>query len=207
MSDDTSVMYIVVHQHHDASLDELLVSVAGAVRRVLLTMPGEHAAVWRAGLYRKVTLRADNKQWDALDGVPHCEGDNIVRVFPPMPRDARLKALARLQVYSATAEELAERPERRGHPRAVTIVVNDDVPQSVGKLVAQVGHAAMFAVERYASDAWREAGYPFAVLHASGEAWAEFRSWECAVVTDAGLTEVAGGSETCLALPPTTAAS
>ena len=201
---DEPVMYIVVHQLHDASLDELLVSAAGAVRRVLLTMPGDHADAWRAGLYRKVTLRADDKAWATLDGIPHCEGDNIVRVFPPMPRGARPKALARLQTYNATAEELHTQPERKGHPWAVTIVVNDDVPQSVGKLVAQVGHAAMFAVERYVSDAWRETDYAFALLHASGEAWAEFRAWECAVVTDAGLTEVAGGSETCLVLPPVT---
>ena len=192
--------------------DELLAVTARAVCGVLGEYGPSHQHArdfsrWRVGLYRKVTLRADEKEYAAVDAFPHCERGRIVRVFPPVQRSDRPKALARLQVYNAEAGDLPSRAVEATGP-TVTIVVNADVPMSVGKLAAQVGHAAMFAKERYDADPcvltpWHRAGYPFAIVHTGGDAWAEFRARECAVVTDAGLTEVAGGSETCLALPPT----
>jgi peptidyl-tRNA hydrolase len=50
---------------------------------------------------------------------------------------------------------------------------------------------------------WDAAGRPCAVRRASGEEWEAIqREEECAIVRDAGLTEVAHGSETFLALLP-----
>lgn len=211
MSDDVPVMYLVVRKHHGAQLETLLAAVACAVCNVLdeygpSTRHARDFSRWRVSLYRKVTLRADEKEYAALADLPHCEHGGIVRVFPPVPRSVRPKALARLQTYDAPAE-FSDAVEEDA--AAVTIVVNGDVAMSAGKLAAQVGHAAMLAKEQFDADPrewtpWHRAGYPCVIRHASGGAWAEARREDGAtVVVDAGFTEVAGGSETCLALPPT----
>jgi peptidyl-tRNA hydrolase len=88
--------------------------------------------------------------------------------------------------------------------------LNPSAPMSAGKAIAQVSHAVlMCARSAWASDpryaaafaAWRQAGYPCRI--APPKAWAALHAGaDGVVVRDAGLTEVAPGTETVLALPP-----
>ena len=71
---------------------------------------------------------------------------------------------------------------------------------SSGKIVAQVAHAAVMAAE--ALPAWAEAGAPGRLVAPAGFAALAAREDLAARVVDAGLTEVAPGTVTVLALPP-----
>src|SRR6185369_12739252 len=93
---------------------------------------------------------------------------------------------------------------------AMTFAINPAAAMSVGKQVAQVAHAVLMCAwspladdPRYrdAFAAWRARGYPGRIAPAS--AWARARaSADGVVVRDAGLTEVAPGTETVIATPP-----
>ena len=204
---DPAVMYIVVRKGHSYSLTQLLSDAATAVCRVMNaysreTMHNRAFTAWRADLYRKVALRADLKALAALAGFPsHAQG--AVTVFAPCRRSERPKALTRLQTYDAAVADLASDPAA-DHEHAVRIVVNGDVAMSVGKMLAQVGHAAMLAFETHhdphTATPWSSAGFPCVVTFASGAEWnALARDNEC-LVADAGFTEVPSGTETCLAV-------
>ena len=205
---DPAVMYMVVRKGHAYSLAQLLSDAATATCRVMNaysreTMHNRQFAAWRADLYRKVALRADFKALAALGGFPsHAQG--AVTVFAPCRRSERPKALAKLQTYDAAVADLASAPAA-DHEHAVRIVVNGDVEMSAGKMLAQVGHAAMLAFERlhdpHTVSPWWSAGFPCVVTFASGTEWeALARKHPHAIVTDAGLTEVASGTQTCLAV-------
>lgn len=205
---DNAVMYIVVRKGHSYSLAQLLSDAATAVCRVMNaysreTMRERQFAAWRADLYRKVALRADLKALAALVGFPsHAQG--AVTVFAPCRRSERPKALAKLQTYDATVADLASDPAA-AHEHAVRIVVNGDVAMSAGKMLAQVGHAAMMAFETehdpHTATPWSSAGFPCVVTFASGAEWdALARKYPRSIVTDAGFTEVPSGTETCLAV-------
>lgn len=208
MTDNDAVMYLVVRKNHQSSLAQLLSDAATAVCNVLAEYGREtmHRAAfdaWRAGIYRKVTLRANEKELAALSAFPSCaRGD--VTVFPPVRRSDRPKALAKLQTYNAGASDL-----RAGFaaPTAADawIVVNGDVPMSAGKMLAQVGHAAMLMFEArhdpMVASEWRRHGFPCAVTFSGGEEWSELaRDNAAGIVTDAGLTEIESGTQTCLAV-------
>jgi peptidyl-tRNA hydrolase len=80
----------------------------------------------------------------------------------------------------------------------------------VGKAAAQVGHASMLyaaaTIPRRPAPTGLTEVPPFAVRSAGGKAWA----WLCkavergnaVAVRDAGFTEVAPGTITCIATPP-----
>ena len=190
-TDDNAVMYMVVRKGHSYSLTQLLSDAATAVCRVMNaysreTMHNRQFAAWRADLYRKVALRADLKALAALVGFPsHAQG--AVTVFAPCRRSERPKALAKLQTYDATVADL-----------------NGDVPMSAGKMLAQVGHAAMMAFENlhpHSVTPWRSTGFPCVVTFATGSEWRALAlKYPRSIVADAGFTEVASGTETCLAV-------
>lgn len=205
---DDAVMYIVVRKHHQSSLAQLLSDGATAVCNVLAEYGREpmHRAAfeaWRAGIHRKVTLRANEKELEALSSFPSCKRGDVT-VFPPVRRSDRPKALARLQTYNAGVSDLPAWFKNPGDGDA-WIVVNSDVPMSVGKMLAQVGHAAMLMFEAkhgptVASEWWRN-GFSCVVTFAGGEEWSALaRDNAAGIVTDAGLTEIDCGTQTCLAV-------
>jgi peptidyl-tRNA hydrolase len=83
----------------------------------------------------------------------------------------------------------------------VTYVLNPDLEMSSGKVVAQVAHAAVMAAAELPE--WAEAGAPGRLVAPRGFADLAAREDLAARVVDAGLTEVAPGTVTVLALPPT----
>jgi hypothetical protein len=153
----------------------------------------------------KVCLRARNPaQWEAVLEEPHAlAGDpagESVAALPPRRRSARGPLLERLQAMSS---DLGAPPTELGGPDrdAVTYVLNPALEMSSGKVVAQVAHAAVMAAA--ALPAWAEAGAPGRLVAPRGFAELAAREDLAARVIDAGLTEVAPGTVTVLALAPT----
>ncbi|MFO0626980.1 MAG: aminoacyl-tRNA hydrolase [Polyangiales bacterium] len=214
---DPWVMYLVVRREALPSLAELL--AAGAVAAVRCADQWRDHPTWREGFdawfarsFRKVCLRASEKDWAKLQGydqgMGHARGQPVVCALPPRTKSQRDKLLVNLQAFTtgAFAEDLATVDEGDAPMR---LVRNDAVAMSAGKAVAQIAHASMHASALFARDhagglaRWRAAGYPCALRRADAEAWTALKHAEpAAVVRDAGLTEVAPGSETFLALPP-----
>jgi hypothetical protein len=153
----------------------------------------------------KVCLRARNQaQWEAVREEPHAlagdpDGESVA-ALPPRRRSERGPLLERLQAMSTdlgpAPAELRERT-----PGEVIYVLNPALEMSSGKVVAQVAHAAVMAAA--ALPGWAASGAPGRLV--APRAFAELAAREdlAARVVDAGLTEVAPGTVTVLALPPT----
>jgi peptidyl-tRNA hydrolase len=91
-------------------------------------------------------------------------------------------------------------------PARVTYVVNPALEMSSGKTIAQIAHAAVIAADTGELEEWVSAGCPArVVLPRSAErfrALCEDDAGLAAKVVDGGLTEVAPGTVTVLALYP-----
>lgn len=220
---DPWVMYLVVRREVPVALEALLVAAARASFDVTARFADDPRyrdafAAWSSRSFRKVCLRANERAWPAvaaLDGGDgEVDGASVVRALPPRRKSERDKLLVGLQAYVAEVAELpAGSLALRDDAPVMLFVLNAEVPMRAGKLVAQVGHAALLCAYAFAARepaafaAWEAAGRPCAVRRADAEQWAAVQREEaCAIVRDAGLTEVAHGSETFLALPPRPAA-
>lgn len=229
---DPLVMYLVVRREQATDVGVLAEAAAEGVVRCALayaTDPAHAAdfAAWNAMSFRKVTLRANDKDWaklmsneSALVTVDDPAGMPIVAVLPPRPKSSVSPFLRSLQAYVVAPRELD-----RGGARAVdenvssiVIVADPILEMSAGKLLAQIGHAALMA-ERADEDlgadpgwagalaAWRAAGRRFVFVEASPSGYlAALETFDAVVVTDSGLTEVAPGSRTIAAFRPASGA-
>jgi peptidyl-tRNA hydrolase len=164
---------------------------------------------------RKVALRASREELEALaatlDGVTlaTAHGPTLL-CLPPRRRSGSGPALAALRPYTDPPRGAAPAAPPDG-PR-LRYVLPAGVLRTTGKAMAQAGHAALECVhEREPADlrafaAWRAAGCPGEVRVASAEAWSRVRAaahdGAGVVVSDAGLTQVAPGTETVAAFPP-----
>ncbi len=177
--------------------------LAGAAAVACVRDPAfaEAVAAWRPRP-GKVCLRArSDGQWQGVLEEPHALAGDAIAALPPRRRSERGPLLERLQAMSTdlgTAPETA--PEL---PGSLTYVVNPDAPMSSGKTLAQIAHAAVMAADGGRFEAWVAAGCPARVLAPSREAFAAAAQRDdlAACVADAGLTEVAPGTVTVLALP------
>jgi hypothetical protein len=152
----------------------------------------------------KVCLRArTTAQWaevlelpHALAGDPHAES---VAALPPRRRSERGPLLERLQAMSS---DLGPVPAELEGPAgdAVVYALNPALEMSSGKVVAQVGHAAVLAAQ--ALPGWAAAGAPGRLVAPRDFGALAARADLAARVVDAGLTEVAPGTVTVLALAP-----
>jgi len=152
----------------------------------------------------KVCLRARTAaQWAAVREEPHAlagdaEGESVA-ALPPRRRSERGPLLERLQAMST---DLGAAPEEllAAGPGAVTYALNPELEMSSGKVVAQVAHAAVMAAA--ALPRWAQAGASGQLVAPRDFAALAAREDLAARVVDAGLTEVAPGTVTVLALAP-----
>ncbi|QEC49873.1 peptidyl-tRNA hydrolase [Baekduia soli] len=213
--DDPYRLYLVVRRGAFEDLETGGV-LAGAAAVACLERFGadpahaEAVAAWRARP-GKVTLRARGGQWPQVLDLPHAlAGDPdgaAVAALPPRRRSERGELLERLQAMSSELEPAPVLGD--GEPPAaadgrLTYLVNPALEMSSGKTLAQIAHAATMAAARPDLAGWVAAGCParvrvpapvvFAALCGAGGLAAE--------VQDAGLTEVAPGTVTVLAVAP-----
>jgi hypothetical protein len=156
-------------------------------------------AAWVEGRIRKIARRARGAHWAAVQELPGVtvEVDGAqVRALVPGPVDEVPRIVARLQIGGTDLE-----PDEPGEPPpgAVPIGLNPDVEMSVGKAAAQVGHASMLlAAVRGLVEVPR-----FAVREVPAGRWAQLCAavdrGDAVAVRDAGFTEVAPGTITCIA--------
>jgi len=159
----------------------------------------EPVTTWVESRIRKIARRARGAHWAAVEqlpGVTWTVGDAQARALLPGPVDDVAREVARLQIGGT---DLALDDPGPPAPGAPVIWVNAALKMTVGKAAAQVGHASML----YAAARGLTEVPPFAVRDAEPDHWAYLLEQESSVcVRDAGFTEVAPGTVTCLAVDP-----
>ena len=209
---DKWAMYFVVRNDARLAFGRAMALAGGATVRCADRFRESEAwddafAAWE-GRARKVALRASAEELaavaDAEDAV--AVGD-VLLCLPPRRMSERSELLASLRPFT-DAKAPPEPPEPPPGP-ALVYVVAPEVMKTAGKAMAQAGHAALLAAdtlgpcEPEAFAAWRRAGCPGDVRRADAACWDELkREHDAVAVTDAGLTQVAPGTETVLALAP-----
>lgn len=212
--EDPWVMYLVARRER---LDQPQLVVAAAAQATILCVEalatGEHAEAfeaWFAHSFRKVTLRANEREWEALVADhPHiADRSGCVLALPPIRKSERPRLLTKLQACKGDVETVEKAPAPF-RDEAVNLVINADLSMSLGKAASQAGHVALILHRHLANRdsellaEWQKAGHPFTVSAATGDLWVSLRADKLtAVCRDAGLTEVASGSETVLARAP-----
>jgi peptidyl-tRNA hydrolase len=215
--DDPYRMYLVVRRGAFDDLGTGCTLAGAAAVRCLRRFEQDEAWADAIRAWRqrpgKVTLRARGGQWPALleqEDFSHAgdlEGAAVL-ALPPRRRSARSETLTRLQAMASELEPLpalAATPEPDATGGRVTYVVNPAIVMSTGKTMAQVAHAATMSAATGRLEDWVAAGCPGRVITLERKAaFDELCAREdlSAKVEDAGLTEVAPGTITVLAIPP-----
>jgi hypothetical protein len=207
VSEPTDVlrMYLVVRRGAVSGLAEAgQLAGAAAVDCVRRFAPDpDHAEAFATWFERprKVCLRARPGEWRRLLDEPHALAGDAVLALPPRVRPERGALLDRMQALTTGLEPPpAELPPRAGTP-SLTYALNPRAPMSSGKALAQIGHAAVAAAARPQLASWVAAGCPASVVLPPPATFDELALGPLAGrVVDAGLTEVAPGTVTVLAL-------
>lgn len=203
MSADPLRLVLVVRRGAFAALDAAGAAVGAAAVACVARFEGTEAmAAWRRRP-GKVVLRArSDGQWEAARAEPDGVVVDGVLALAPRRRSERGAVLDRLQAMTTALEPAPEGAVAEAG--RLTYVINPALEMSSGKALAQIAHAAVMAAERPALAGWVAAGCPARVRRAPQGAFAALCAGEglAARVVDAGLTEVAPGTVTVLALAP-----
>lgn len=159
----------------------------------------EAVARWVDGRIRKIARRARGAHWAAVQDLPGVTVDVAgaqVRALLPGPVEEVPRTVARLQIGGTDLPDDEPGPPP---PGTVPIWLDPAVAMTVGKAAAQVGHASMIlAAVRGLDEVPR-----FAVRTPDRHRWAELctavEGDRAVAVRDAGFTEVAPGTITCIA--------
>jgi peptidyl-tRNA hydrolase len=219
---DPWAMYLVVRKDLPLAMGEAMaLAGAGGVRCAdRFRADPRWADAFRAwgARPRKVALRASAAELEALRAAFDCEPVETARgltllALPPRRQAESEPELAALRPYTdpprrrkVAADEVAA---DEGAAPPMLYIVRPGVLRTTGKAMAQAGHAALMCADRVgprhpdAFAAWRAAGCPGEVRVADLPRWAALReSPDTVVVADAGLTQVAPGTETVIGVAP-----
>ena len=194
--DDPLVMYLVVRRRTTRPFAELATAAALATRRCARRYRDDER--WRDGFddwwrhsFRKVCLRAEPREWEAVRELDH-ERVGDVACLPPVRRcSARPRARRGCRRSSDEAGSLPPLASTL-EPGSLTLVVATELGMSAGKTLAQIGHAALMADLDPDLERRRR--------RCSAAEWARLARDAAAIVRDGGLTELTPGSETVLVL-------
>ena len=131
-------------------------------------------------------------------------GDGVI-ALPPRRRSERGAVLEQMQAMTSALEPAPVVESPVPVAGSLTYVLNPSLEMTSGKTLAQVAHAAVIAADTAALEDWVGAGCPARVVvpGAAAQFTAMCESDALAArVVDGGLTEVAPGTVTVLALPP-----
>jgi peptidyl-tRNA hydrolase len=200
VTDDPYAMYYVVRKDARLTFGQAM-AIAGAAAVRCRREYRDHERFRQAfdawdERPRKVALRASAEEMEQVRAELPCavEGQTLL-CLPPMRKSERPQLLVDLRPFTDAPrpKEPAPPPE---HP-ALVYVIRQGVIKTMGKAMAQAGHAATAAAQE-GLEVW-----PAEVRAATGDDWARLRALPAAVVvTDGGHTQVARGTETVIALPP-----
>ncbi|GAB3927639.1 hypothetical protein GCM10011575_10440 [Microlunatus endophyticus] len=184
---------------------------------------------YAAGHIRKVTRRGRGAQWEAtadLPGLTLSDGDTEVRVLLPELVSRLDKRVAKLQV-GGTDAPVDQPPAGAPDGDALRVWVPEEPVMTLGKTMAQTGHAGMIAAALLAGgdpggdpgqestplQRWYARGCPVDAHRADARTWQElsslvadpaagWRNHRALAVRDAGFTEIAPGTVTVIAVAP-----
>jgi peptidyl-tRNA hydrolase len=200
-------MYYVVRSGVPFSLERAMASAGAAAVECVERFGADER--WRERP-RKVALRADDAEFRQVQEEERCAVEQeVLLCLPPRRRSDRSSLLEALQPFTDAPRPKDPEPDERSPTMAY--VIRPGVMRTAGKAMAQAGHAALMCVEQFGAahkdrfEAWREAGRPGELLT---EGWERYREDpEAVTVSDAGHTQVAPGTETVIALVPSSRGS
>ena len=225
--DQVRALQLILHLERDPlpSWHAAVALAARASAAVCLDARSEPGAEWYdavlaycTGHIRKVTRRARAGHWAAtedLPGITLSEGDTDVRALLPGLVSDVDKRVSRLQV-GGTDAPVDEAPSRSVPDGTLLVHPVPDLPITLGKTMAQAGHAGMILAALLAGDdpdalhEWYAADLPVMVRRVDSAEWAGLRSaltdpekaWRSdrlVAVRDAGFTEIDPGTITVIA--------
>jgi peptidyl-tRNA hydrolase len=212
VTEDPLTMYYVVRKDVPLSLRQAMSLAGAAAVRCSDELRDEFAEEFGAWdeRARKVALRASAEELEELrESLRGAFVGDVLLCLPPMRKSSRPELLASLRPFT-DAPRPKEEPPPPDPATALVYVIRPGVIRTAGKAMAQAGHAALMAAERFGAelDGWRAAGMPGDVRTVGDDEWDELRARpDAVVVRDAGLTQVEAGTETVVALAPGTATS
>ncbi len=208
-----------------------LAGAATAAAAICLDRRSEPGGEWHEairdyclGHIRKVTRRARGAHWTAAQDLPgitvDIDGTQLRALLPGRVTDLDPR-ISRLQV-GGTDAPVDDPPAGSPPSNALTVWLSAGTSMTLGKAMAQSGHAGMIAAALFAGTdqaglrRWREAGCPAVGHRADPAHWAEltstladeaaaWRSHRLLAVRDAGFTEVAPGTVTVIGRAPQSA--
>lgn len=208
---------------------------AGVAAQICLDPRSEPGGEWHdavaayvRGHIRKVTRRARGAHWSAAQDLPGITVEHSgtqVRALVPGPVTELDPRVSRLQVGGTDVppDELPAAADDGVGDEALRLWLPTGIPMTVGKAMAQAGHAGMICAALLGRDggsgrrrrtAWRDAGFPVTVGRVAAAQWADlaeplrrdqataWRDHRLLAVRDAGFTEVEPGTVTVIARAP-----
>lgn len=188
---------------------ELYEATAAAVVGVCLDPRAGHPGAWQDHLLawydhriRKVTRRARNTPWKAVQALPGITVGEKARAFLPAPVSEVPHEISKLQIKGTDLPPDEPGPAVAGRP---VVYVDASLSMSTGKIAAQVGHGSMLLAAARPAEwvlQWAQGRFATSVRLLEHDSFQKMCALpEAVAVVDAGFTEIAPDTTTVVALP------